>query len=493
MTRMTFFLGQLAWVVSLAVSACENSGPPVGTLDAGVDRGTGTDATGDTANDDGSAGDADVSLINGSVERVRNINTRGNSFGGTSSNPSMPTKLGQKLLFFANDGQTGSELWQTNGAANGTSLVADINPGVESSVGSKMIAWRDGIWFPADDGTHGTELWVSDGTAGGTRLVRDLIPGNGSLRLFSQTEHSQPLVPMGEHLYFINVADAHQYELWRTNGTTFERVVHVDPIPWSMTATANRLFFTTSVVENDVVSAIRLWVSDGTEKGTTAVSTHGIQGGDFICASPLFQLDADRIIFSAARRTKDKIDVWVSDGTEKGTQVIATDTGCVKETARVGSGKLAFFGGRALWHTDGTPNGTRVVRDGFFSGEFMGSLEQRVLFKATFVDGAITQTREFWITDGSTNGTVSLGDLNPGHGTISLAPRSSSSAVIEQRLVFRVDDGINGAELWTTDGALSGTALVADIEAGPKSSESQKLRKSSRQGRLLGPRQPVRA
>jgi ELWxxDGT repeat protein len=35
------------------------------------------------------------------------------------------------------------------------------------------------LFFVAEDPTHGTELWESDGTAAGTVLVADINPGPG--------------------------------------------------------------------------------------------------------------------------------------------------------------------------------------------------------------------------------------------------------------------------------------------------------------------------
>jgi ELWxxDGT repeat protein len=35
------------------------------------------------------------------------------------------------------------------------------------------------VVFTADDGQHGREVWLSDGTEGGTRLLLDFHPGPG--------------------------------------------------------------------------------------------------------------------------------------------------------------------------------------------------------------------------------------------------------------------------------------------------------------------------
>ncbi len=39
-------------------------------------------------------------------------------------------------------------------------------------------------------------------------------------------------------------------------------------------------------------------------------------------------------------------------------------------------------------------------------------------------------------------------------------------------IYFSADDGVNGRELWKTDGTQGGTVLVKDILTGPNGSES---------------------
>ena len=83
----------------------------------------------------------------------------------------------ERLFFVADDGKHGTELYQTDGTAAGTSLVKDINPEGNSHA-QGLVVYKGQLYFGADDGKHGYELWRSDGTAEGTFLVKDLTSGS---------------------------------------------------------------------------------------------------------------------------------------------------------------------------------------------------------------------------------------------------------------------------------------------------------------------------
>ena len=97
------------------------------------------------------------------------------------------------VFFSADDGEHGRELWRTDGTEEGTQLVKDIGEG--ESYGYPRGAYLqnltevDGtLFFTADDGESGPELWKSDGTEAGTVQVRD-IRGPDS---FGENYGSQP-------------------------------------------------------------------------------------------------------------------------------------------------------------------------------------------------------------------------------------------------------------------------------------------------------------
>lgn len=110
-------------------------------------------------------------------------------------------------LYFSAEGESeGFELWSTDGTAEGTRLVRDINPGGASSPEGFTVAGGK-LYFSANDGAHGIELWESDGTADGTRLVHDLAPGLTS-------SLPEELTAVGNRLYFRADDGVHGSELW---------------------------------------------------------------------------------------------------------------------------------------------------------------------------------------------------------------------------------------------------------------------------------------
>ncbi len=70
--------------------------------------------------------------------------------------------------------------------------------------------------------------------------------------------------------------------------------------------------------------------------------------------------------------------------------------------------------------------------------------------------------RELWKSDGTAAGTVLVKDIRSGPNSSS--PRSFTT--LNGTLFFSVDDWVNGYELWKSDGTEAGTVLVKDIQPG---------------------------
>ncbi|MGA1619526.1 MAG: FG-GAP-like repeat-containing protein, partial [Pirellulales bacterium] len=130
--------------------------------------------------------------------------------------------------------------------------------------------------------------------------------------------------------------------------------------------------------------------------------------------------------------------------------------------------------GYELWVTNGTGEGTRLVRDltpgqsEGYDGEMRGNASDisRLVQMGSDVY-FVLNTKELWATDGTAAGTRMIRDLNgdapdqPAVGSGSYA----SMAVLtnsdgEQRLLFSGYDGDNRTVLWTSDGTFDGTQPV---------------------------------
>ena len=194
------------------------------------------------------------------TQLVKDINPDNSNDGLTPFNNLID--VGGKLFFTTDDGITGRELWVSDGTADGTRLVKDINPANSSDSEGPFgptpysLTEVDGkLFFTADDGRTGDALWVSDGTADGTRLVKDINPGIDRSNIFN-------LTVAGDLLFFTVDDGFNGNELWVSNGTTEGTQLFQDinpgiagSDPSDLTVVGDQLFFTA----DDGINGRELW------------------------------------------------------------------------------------------------------------------------------------------------------------------------------------------------------------------------------------------
>ena len=109
--------------------------------------------------------------------------------------------------------------------------------------------------------------------------------------------------------------------------------------------------------------------------------------------------------------------------------------------------------GRELWISDGTTDGTRLVRD-IRRGPESSAISQltpagnRVFFTALNEDG-----REVWVSDGTRPGTKLVRDIFRGP----LGSEPSLLTSMNSDILFVADDGRRGRLIWFSDGTRRGT------------------------------------
>jgi ELWxxDGT repeat protein len=168
--------------------------------------------------------------------------------------------------------------------------------------------------------------------------------------------------------------------------------------------------------------------------------------------------------------------LWVSDGSEAGTQPLPHGGIIAAGDGIVAVGTKVFFapydsgsnGHHDLWTSDGTPGGTTHVRTFSVSVQF----ERREFRDADALGGllifrACNPGCQLWRSDGTFAGTFPLTSA-PVNGIGQV--RSTGT-----KTYFFADQPATGSELWVTDGTVSGTGLVTELVPGANDAEVQEL------------------
>ncbi|GMU65291.1 MAG: hypothetical protein AMXMBFR36_15650 [Acidobacteriota bacterium] len=382
--------------------------------------------------------------------------------GAASSMPALVGVLGGIAFVAADDGVHGRELWRSDGTVGGTYLLADLRPGAAGSLREWDDPDRAGVTFDgrllfrADDGVRGPELWRSDGHPDGTWLMKSFVPGaaGGEPRRFQAA---------AGRLFLVAEDPAHGAELWASDGTGAgtARVADLVPgavgsSPWPLGKVPGRLVFATGEYPDRTV-----WASDGTAAGTVplaAVAVDWEQGRATLGPRVLFFI----------REIGGPRQLWSSDGTAAGTGLVADVSGGGLHA----DGALAFFVSKGLWRTDGTAAGTFELGAPCELPGATVAFGDGWIFSCSYVDGPHGWDRAvIGRTDGTVAGTETLVFDRPwevGGGPASLTARASG-VVFRQELDDAgptLDWGSDGTEAGTVELVYTGAGDFSGFHGG---------------------------
>lgn len=409
--------------------------------------------------------------------------------------------IGGELFFEARNGasiESGTSLWRTDGTAGGTTKVSEVVIGQDRILGIDEFEGLAVLRINADSSVAfptKLELWKSDGTAAGTEPISQSIAA--SVRFGDVGDVGR----VNDSFVFVGDDGVHGAEPFLTDltelGTTLlkdirpgmnrESSAFLNPFT-SLTEVNGIAYFVTRTLTPSFLSEWGLWRTDGTPEGTLRL----MSDIPFIRAEPTQLTDVNGTLFFTTHGFLDPegnfsvTELWKSDGTPEGTVLVATIEDFLTGEIPPSLGNLTnvngtlFFTafddthGEELWQSDGTSEGTMLVRD-ITEGE-VGSFQPFGPFSTaelTPVGGTLffvtrnltpsSSSDELWRSDGTEEGTRLVPDMSVGFDPE--APRLLTR--VQDTLYFNAFNETSSGELssnellWRVDGTSSGTEVIS--------------------------------
>jgi ELWxxDGT repeat protein len=317
-------------------------------------------------------------------------------------------------------------LWKTDGTEAGTVLIFASAADIDSvpMQPADFFVLNDFLIFSGLTATHGTELWRSDGTAEGTSLLSDIFPGSED-----GFRGEEPAV-IDDILYFSGFRTAREQKPWQTDGTPegTHEIWDLSSRPGSLGAhnfTASGGFIYFSGYSSNSGWEVRRFVA-----GQPGLELIGEGEGSTDSSYPRNFVDADGTLFYLTGRNGFGGARLMSYDHVGEPQLITSSNSFPQILKPFGRGRVVFKAedarGRELWISDGTVVGTHRIAD-LNPGQNNGiyptlSAESFHVFQDSLVyyagsDGVAADGNfdfELFVTDGTEEGTKLVSDQVPG-------------------------------------------------------------------------------
>ena len=290
--------------------------------------------------------------------------------------------------------QDTSQLWRTDGTATGTTLIAEI-PGTLKTF--HQISGQTGIYFFAQRSSGASLLWKTDGTPAGTATIK----------FFNAQSELPPPIEIGGKTFYTPIGDdPFESDLWVTDGTnggTYQiRTFNGFTSQYHELPGQQGVYFLYENA-NSAVALLRI--------NPTATTTTNIQSFGLMEAYEYLQDLNGEGLYLLSPPGPDNAEIWTSNGTAAGTQKIKDIVGEILFPHTFPGAPEVFFlsfasnGQTEFWKTNGTDSTTVVVR----TLGVTGGVEDMIFHNGQAwynLVGVFFADAELWRSDGTLNGTT---------------------------------------------------------------------------------------